>query len=75
MPIAIQQSTIDVLDAESICVFKLMFFRLQDLADVEEILRAQGEGLDRRWIERQIEELFGAGDPRLARWQELAAAN
>jgi hypothetical protein len=63
-----------VLDAESICVFKLMFFRLQDLADVEALLRAQGERLDRSWIERQIEQLFGARDPRLARWRELAAA-
>jgi hypothetical protein len=63
-----------VLDAESICVFKLMFFRLQDLADVEALLHAQGDRLDRPWIERQIEQLFGTRDPRLARWRELAAA-
>ena len=63
-----------VLDAESICVFKLMFFRLQDLADIEALLRAQGDRLDRPWIEHQIEQLFGARDPRLARWRELAAA-
>lgn len=68
------QSQVDVLDAESICVFKLMFFRLQDLADVEAILRAQGDQLDRPWVERQIEQLFGADDPRLARWRELAAS-
>lgn len=69
-----QGSQLFVLDAESICVFKLMFFRLQDLADVEALLRAQGDRLDRPWIERQIEQLFGARDPRMARWRELAAA-
>jgi hypothetical protein len=67
-------SKVFVLDAESICVFKLMFFRRQDLADVEAVLRAQGDRLDRLWIERQVEQLFGARDPRLARWRELAAA-
>jgi hypothetical protein len=64
---------LDILDAESICVFKLMFFRLQDLADVEAVLRAQGARLDRSWIERQIVQLFGPRDPRVARWRELAA--
>lgn len=63
-----------VLDAETICVFKLMFFRTQDLADIEAVLRGQGAELDRAWIERQAIELFGERDPRVARWRELAAA-
>lgn len=70
-----QHHQVYVLDAESICVFKLMFFRLQDLADVEAILRAQRDQLDIHWIERQVEQLFGARDPRLTRWWELVAAN
>jgi hypothetical protein len=72
--IAFQHAKIDVLDAESLCVFKLMFFRLQDLADVEAILRSEGNKLDRGWVERQIEQLFGSRDPRLTRWRELATA-
>ncbi len=73
--IKFQHSAVHVLDAESICVFKLMFFRLQDLADVEALLRAQGDKFDRCWVEHQIEQLFGSHDPRLARWRELAATN
>ncbi len=60
-----------VWDAESLCVFKLMFFRLKDLADVEEILRVQGDRLDRGWVERQIVGIYGPRDPRVARWGEL----
>jgi len=64
-----------VWDAATLCVFKLMFFRLKDFADIEAILRAQGKQLDRAWIGQQVEELFGKRDPRVARWQELAEAN
>lgn len=61
-----------VWDAETLCVFKMMFFRLKDLADVEEILRIQGDNLDRSWVRKQIESIYGQRDPRLARWDELA---
>jgi hypothetical protein len=50
----------------------MMFFRRKDLADVEQILRAQGPQLDRRWIRTQIEEIHGARDPRVAQWDELS---
>ena len=39
-----------VWDAESLVVFKLMFFRRKDLADIEQVLRAQGEQFDRDWV-------------------------
>lgn len=61
-----------VWDAETLCVFKMMFFRLKDLADVEEVLRVQGDKLDRRWVREQIVNIYGRRDPRLARWDELA---
>jgi hypothetical protein len=61
-----------VWDAETLCVFKMMFFRLRDLADIEEILRIQGEKLDRSWVRAQVENIYGQRDPRLARWDELA---
>lgn len=61
-----------IWDAETLCVFKMMFFRLKDLADVEEILRIQGDKLDRSWVRKQIASIYGARDPRLSRWDELA---
>ena len=60
-----------IWDAETLCVFKMMFFRLKDLADVEEILRIQGDHLDRSWVGRQILAIYGPRDPRVARWEEL----
>jgi hypothetical protein len=60
-----------IWDAETLCVFKLMFFRLKDFADIESMLRTQGQSLDRQWVEREITTLFGKRDPRVARWQEL----
>ena len=59
-------------DAETLAVFKMMFFRRKDLADVEQIMRAQGKQLDRGWIRARLEESYGARDPRLAQWDELA---
>lgn len=60
-----------VWDAETLCVFKMMFFRLKDLADVEEMLRVQGDRLDREWVLGQIQSIYGPLDPRTARWKEL----
>lgn len=62
-----------IWDAESLCVFKMMFFRRKDVADVEQILRIQGGALDRAWIGARLEEIYGKLDPRLSQWQELDA--
>ena len=56
-----------IWDAETLCVFKTMFFRRKDLADVEQILRVGGESLDRDWVLRQLIELFGRRDAAHAR--------
>jgi hypothetical protein len=40
VPLGNQQ--VFVWDAESLCVFKMMFFRRKDLADVEAMLKTQG---------------------------------
>jgi hypothetical protein len=63
--------SIMVWDAESLTVFKMMFFRRKDLADVEQILRTQGGQLDRVWVREQLAGMYGAGDPRLSAWDEL----
>jgi hypothetical protein len=61
-----------IWDAESLTVFKMMFFRRKDLADAEQILRAQGSSLDRTWVRDQLAGMYGVGDPRLAAWDDLA---
>lgn len=65
------KQTITIWDAETLCVFKLMFFRRKDIADLEQILRAQREQLDREWVSQQITAIFGVRDPRVAQWNEL----
>lgn len=60
-----------IWDAETLAVFKMMFFRRKDLADVEQILRAGRGQLDRDWVRQQLVEMYGARDPRLSQWDEL----
>jgi len=60
-----------VWDAESLAVFKMMFFRRKDLADVEQILRAQGTQFDRLWVREQLAGMYGPRDPRLSGWDDL----
>jgi len=60
-----------VWDAESLVVFKMMFFRRKDLADVEEVLRTQDAQFDRLWVREQLIDMYGKRDPRLAAWDDL----
>jgi hypothetical protein len=62
-----------VWDAETLCVFKMMFFRRKDLVDIQSILRSQGASFDRQWVERSLIELYGQRDPRINQWRELVA--
>ena len=62
-----------IWDAESLAVFKMMFFRRRDVADVEQILRVQGNRLDRDWVENQVKQMYGQRDPRVSQWRDLAA--
>ena len=55
-----------ILSPEDLVVLKMMFFRRKDLADVEAVLRDQAPSLDRRFVRRQLVELLGAEDERLA---------
>jgi hypothetical protein len=65
------EQAIQVWDAESLAVFKMMFFRRKDIADLEQILNTQRESLDCTWIEEQLVQLFGRHDPRVSQWNEL----
>jgi hypothetical protein len=62
-----------IWDAETLCIFKMMFFRQKDLVDIQSILRSQGTSLDRAWIDKSLLDLYGSRDPRISRWRELAA--
>jgi hypothetical protein len=60
-----------VWDAESLAVFKMMFFRRKDLADIEQILRTQGGQFNRLWVREELVAIYGHGDPRLSAWDEI----
>jgi hypothetical protein len=60
-----------IWDAETLAVFKMMFFRRKDIADVEQILRTQGAAFDRSWVRSQLADMYGLRDPRLSQWDEL----
>lgn len=69
--VMLEGQEIMVWDAETLAVFKMMFFRRKDVADVERIIRVQRESLDHRWIRDRLIEIYGSRDPRIAQWDEL----
>lgn len=71
--VPLADGTVQVWDPETLAVFKMMFFRRKDLADVEQLLRTQGDKLDAAWVGEQIETLFGRRDPRTTTWREIVA--
>jgi hypothetical protein len=64
---------VSVFDAESLAVFKMMFFRPQDVLDVQKMVRIQASAFDRDWVRQQLADMFGPRDPRLLRWDELCS--
>jgi len=60
-----------VWDAETLAVFKMMFFRRKDIADVEAILHNQQASFDRHWVRENLIEIYGQRDPRIIQWDEL----
>jgi hypothetical protein len=58
------------LSAESIAVFKLLFFRGKDVVDLERLVAARPD-LDCASVRRAIVEMMGEDDERVRRWDEL----
>lgn len=58
------------LSAEAIAVFKLMFFRTKDVADLERLVALRPQ-LDCGWVRAQIVTMMGEGDERVAGWDRL----
>lgn len=63
------------LDAESLAVFKLLFFRPKDLADLAGLLAVQRSALDHAWVRARIAEMLGEDDERVATWDRLVATH
>jgi hypothetical protein len=63
--------TIPVLDCEALTIFKAMFDRTQDWADIEKMVEARSIDLDQ--TANQIDELDGVGSHRSRRLRELRA--
>jgi hypothetical protein len=62
-----------IWDAETLSVFKMMFFRPRDFIDLQQVLRMQGSHFDREWVHEQLLEIYGSRDPRLSKWNELTS--
>lgn len=60
-----------ILSAEDLLLFKLVFGRTKDFADIEQLLAARHDRLDHNYIDRWLDSLFGGKDPRLTRFHEL----
>jgi hypothetical protein len=68
----LEGQTVMVCDAETLTVFKMLFFREKDFADVVQVLRTQGTAFDREWVRQQLLDICGKHDLRVARWDEIA---
>src|SRR5262245_32617361 len=69
----LEDQQVMILDAESLAVFKLMFFRPQDFVDIRNMLKFQGLAFDRQWVRQRLLEIVGPRDPRLAEWDKLVS--
>jgi hypothetical protein len=61
------------LSAEALSVFKLLFFRSKDIADLERLIAVYGTKMDLAYVRRQIVEAMGEDDPRTKTWDRLVA--
>ena len=62
---------VSILSAEDLVLFKLLFFRAKDVADVERLARFQGERLDRAYVRRWLVEMVGEDDDRVQTWDRV----
>ena len=60
------------LSAEAIAVFKLLFFRPKDIADLERLCAVQGKALDRDYVRNWIAVMLGADDERVKTWDRIS---
>jgi hypothetical protein len=63
-----------VLSAETLAVFKMLFFRPKDLTDVGRLVEIQRGRLDLAFVRRWLVEMLGSDDERIAAWDRIVAA-
>jgi hypothetical protein len=63
-----------VHSAETLTVFKMLFFRPKDLLDVARMLEVRGVEFDREFVRHALVDMVGDSDPRVTKWDALCAA-
>jgi hypothetical protein len=56
-----------------LAVFKLLFHRPKDVADLERLCAANRGRPDHALVRRWVVEMLGEDDPRAARWDDVVA--
>lgn len=64
---------IDILSAEDLVIFKVLFDRAKDWSDIDELLYAQGSDFDGRYALEWLRRILEGTDARLTRFEELLA--
>lgn len=62
---------VSVLSAEALAVFKLLFFRSKDIADLERLVATQRGRMDLAYVRHHLADMMGDDDPRVEKWDEL----
>lgn len=65
--------SIPILSPEDLIVLKLPFNRRKDIVDIERIVAAVGDDLERGYVRAAIIECVGEEGPRLAIWEAASA--
>ena len=63
------------LSAESLAVFKLLFFRTKDVADLQRLIAVQGSRLDTGYVREAVAGMLGEDDERIREWDALVRAH
>jgi hypothetical protein len=64
-----------VLSAETLAVFKMLFYRPKDLADLGRLLQIQRNRFDASFVRGALADMLGADDERIATWDRLVTEN
>jgi hypothetical protein len=62
-----------VLSPECLAVFKMLFYRPKDVADVGRMLDIIGPSFDRAFVRSVLAGMLGEADERVATWDQLVA--
>jgi hypothetical protein len=73
--VSIEGTSVCLLSPEALAVFKLLFFRPKDIADLQRLIGVQGRALDVAYVRSWIVVMMGEEDERVGRWDALVAAH